>query len=176
MLEKLFEISLAKFFEREKKNIINGVAERNLCSRLGLYLELEAERERLIGYYADVEYNRKQNGEVKTILDGDYKVIRINCDLILHSRGEIISRDNLIAIEMKKVERPEVEKFNDINRLRAMTKKSYDNVWSFDGQTHPEHVCGYELGYFIEIDNVNNFYKVVKISSGEIINSTNGVF
>lgn len=100
----------SNFFQKERANILNGVAERNLCARLALYIELEMERIGLQGYYADVEYNRKQNGAVKTIMDDEYQIIRINCDLILHSRGEIIQRDNLIAVEMKKIERPQYEK------------------------------------------------------------------
>src|SRR3546814_10603420 len=37
-------------------------------------------------------------------------------------------------------------------RLRALTKTSYDDVWSADGRALPEHVCGYGLGYFVELD------------------------
>lgn len=123
MLDVLMRHAVQTFFQKEQANILNGVAERNLCARLALYIELEMERVGLQGYYADVEYNRKQNGAVKTIMDDEYQIIRINCDLILHSRGEIIQRDNLIAVEMKKSERPQYEKDSDINRLRAMTKK-----------------------------------------------------
>lgn len=176
MLDVLMRHAVQTFFRKERANILNGVAERNLCARLALYIELEMERIGLQGYYADVEYNRKQNGAVKTIMDDEYQIIRINCDLILHSRGEIIQRDNLIAVEMKKIERPQYEKDSDINRLRAMTKKSYDDIWSFDGETHPEHVCGYEYGYFLEIDNVNRSYNVITVIEGEVINQSNFLF
>ncbi|MDY4348487.1 hypothetical protein [Pectobacterium brasiliense] len=128
------------------------------------------------GYFADVEYNRKQNGKVKTIMDGDFNIVRINCDLILHSRGDNVERDNLIAIEMKKSERPKIEKKNDINRLRAMTKKSFDDIWSFDGKTHPEHVCGYEIGYFIEINNEDLSYNITSIYEGEVVSSKTAPF
>ena len=37
-----------------------------------------------------------------------------------------------------------------------MTKDSYDGVWSFDGKTLPEHVCGYDLGIYYEIDSKNS--------------------
>ena len=80
------------------------------------------------------------------------EVVTINCDLILHSRGEKMGNDNLIAIEMKKSTRPEEEKLSDKLRLRALTKSSYDDIWSYDGKAHPEHVCGYQLGIYIEID------------------------
>src|SRR3546814_3517435 len=78
--------------------------------------------------------------------------VRITCDLILHSRGRVVERDNLIAIEMKRLSHPEREKQKDRVRLRALTKTSYDDVWSADGRALPEHVCGYGLGYFVELD------------------------
>ena len=74
------------------------------------------------------------------------QVIQISADLILHSRGNNVAEDSLIAVEMKKSGRPTKEKHADRNRLRAMTKGSYDGIWSNDRTTHPEHVCGYRLG------------------------------
>lgn len=59
----------------------------------------------LIGYFADAEYNRKQNGQIKTIIDENMEEVKVQCDLILHSRGKNVERDNLIAIEMKKSNR-----------------------------------------------------------------------
>ena len=97
----------------------------------------------------------RNNGRVKTIYNDDLKVVTIICDLIVHSWGEIIEKDNLIALEMKKSYRPMKEKENDKARLVALTKDSYDGVWSFDGKTLPEHVCGYDLGIYYEIDSKN---------------------
>lgn len=151
MMIEILKDSLQIFVEGETDNILSGVSERNLCGRLALILEAVAHEAGLVGYYADAEYNRKQGGRIKTILDDHMQEVVINSDLILHSRGEIMARDNLIAIEMKKSHRPEAEKESDRARLRAMTKTSYDDVWVFDGVTPPEHVCGYELGTFIEI-------------------------
>lgn len=79
-------------------------------------------------------------------------IININCDVILHSRGNIIAQDNLIAMEMKKSNRPDEQKTSDKNRLRALTKDSYDDIWSFDGDTLPKHVCGYIFGFYLEIN------------------------
>ena len=152
-LLEFFNEGKTKFFQKEKRNIISGISERNLCGRLSIYLESLLEKYGLKGYYADTEYNRKQNETaVKSKLDENMEVVTINCDLILHSRGEKMGNDNLIAIEMKKSTRPEEEKLSDKLRLRALTKSSYDGVWSYDGKAHPEHVCGYQLGIFIEID------------------------
>lgn len=176
MLTQIFLKSLNLFLEREAENILSGVNERSLCSRFAIFLENIAHQNGLTDYYADTEYNRKQNGKVKTMLDDDMQVINITCDLVLHSRGEVIKRDNLIAIEMKKSERPEVEKSSDRARLRTLTKASFDNVWSFDGEFHPEHVCGYELGYFLELDRKNSSYKVQQFQSGKLTSEFSGQF
>ena len=176
MLSEIFKESLNTFFQRETRNILSGVSERNLCARLAIPLENIAHQKGFSEYYADTEYNRKQNGKVKTMLDEDMQVINITCDLILHSRGEVMGRDNLIAIEMKKSERPEEEKDSDRARLRTLTKSSFDDVWSFDGQTHPEHVCGYEVGYFVEVDKDNNYYKVQQFQEGKLTSEFDGQF
>ncbi len=151
----LFNEGKEKLFLKEIDNILAGVNERNLCGRLSTYLEILLEKYDLTEYYSDPEYNRKQNGKIKTILDDEINVVTINCDIIVHSRGNQIGKDNLLAIEMKKSNRPEHEKVSDKNRLRALTKDSYNNIWSNDGKTFPEHVCGYELGIYLELDIPN---------------------
>jgi hypothetical protein len=166
----LFDKAFNEFVSRERANIRKGVNERNLCSRFAMYLQHAAEALGLEGYYSDAEYNRN-NGQIKTILDDQMKVVSINCDVILHSRGEIIARDNLIAIEIKKSERPEQEKESDRRRLKALTKQSYDGIWSADGVTLPEHVCGYELGYFIDLDIQNTSVKVEVFKNGKPIDT-----
>ncbi|MCU7614829.1 hypothetical protein N0B16_10310 [Chryseobacterium sp. GMJ5] len=152
LLNNIFRESNNQFLEQEMDNISNDVIERNLCGRLAIYLNDKIRENKLIDYFVDTEYNRKQNGQVKTILDDEFNIININCDIIVHSRGNNISADNLIAIEMKKSNRPEQEKITDKKRLRALTKESYDDIWSNDGVTLPEHVCGYILGYYIELN------------------------
>lgn len=176
MLPDIFKDALDEFFASEAQNILSGVSERNLCARLAMQLERIANEKGLHGYYADTEYNRKQNGKVKTMMDDDMQVISITCDLILHSRGEIIEKDNLIAIEMKKSERPEEEKVSDRSRLRTLTKASFDDIWSYDGQTHPEHVCGYDLGYFVELNKNNSSYTVQEFKNGNLCRQFNGQF
>jgi hypothetical protein len=152
VLNAIFIEANNQFLKREVDNILNGISERNLCGRLSHYVELLLAKNKIKGYFADPEYNRKQNGAVKTILDDDAKIVTIQCDLIVHSRGTIVEQDNLIAVEMKKSNRPEEEKVDDKNRLRALTKDSYDGVWSADGIALPEHVCGYVLGFYMELN------------------------
>ncbi|MDP1744588.1 MAG: hypothetical protein Q8L90_03360 [Bacteroidota bacterium] len=152
LLNKILAEAIDLFFVEDLNSILDDVNERNLCGRLTIYLNDKVRENDIIGYYVDPEYNRMQDGRVKTILDEEYVVSNINCDLILHSRGGIIAQDNLLAIEMKKSNRPEEDKNNDRKRLRALTKESYDDIWSADGVTLPEHVCGYIFGIYMELN------------------------
>lgn len=151
-LNKIIDSALDDFFKIEISSILSDVAERSLCGRLAIHFENHMKAAGLVGYYADPEYNRKQEGQVKTILNGNMEIISITCDLIIHSRGENISKDNLIAIEMAKPNKTAAEMQSDRNRLMALTKASYDDVWSNDGTAHPEHVCGYVKGIFLIVD------------------------
>jgi len=152
-IRQIFEVALRRFLISETQEVLEGVNERANCGRLAIYLhEAAKEHELPHAYLVDVEYNRKQQGRIKTIMNGNYEIIRVNCDVILHSRGALLGQDNLIAIEMKKVDQPEDEKQKDRDRLCALTKSSFDDVWNADGVTPPEHVCGYLLGVFIELD------------------------
>lgn len=137
---------------------MSDVAERSLCSALAQCIYLEISNSKYSRYYVDTEYNRN-NEKVKTIYNDDLKVVSIVCDLIVHSRGEIVEKDNLIALEMKKA------------RLVALTKESYDGVWSFDGKTLPEYVCGYELGIYYEIDRKCSSIYVEYYTKGKILKS-----
>jgi hypothetical protein len=166
-MRELFYRSFDVFLVRERNNILNDVSERNLCQRLGFYLEDERKAAGLDGYFVDAEYNRQQNGHIKTIIDDEAREISITCDLILHSRGEMIQHDNLIAIEMKKSDRPARDKQNDRIRLRALTKPSYDGVWVNDGTGLPKYVCGYDLGLYIELDVGNGGVTVEEFERGE---------
>lgn len=103
-------------------------------------------------YYVDIGYNRNEGGTLKTIVNECEAPVAITCDLIVHSRGEKAHHDNLIAIEMKRATHPQSEKDKDRIRLACLTRDSYDNAWSFDGKTLPEHVCGYSLGIYYELD------------------------
>lgn len=139
------------FLSKEVDSIILNLSERSLCAQMMMYLRHELDISIFREYHVDVEYNRNDS-KIKTIIDNDMKVIAITCDLIVHSRGQIIAQDNLLAVEMKKSTAKKEEKDKDRNRLIALTKDSYDDVWSFDGVTLPEHVCGYLLGVYYEIN------------------------
>lgn len=151
-MTKLFELANQNFLCQDYELIDSKVSERTLCGSLMSYIrELIRNHPDYNGYFVDVEYNRNK-GRVKTIIDNDLQVITINCDLILHSRGMHPEQDNLIAIEMKKSNRPAHEKAKDRSRLMALTKDIFDDIWSYDGKTLPDHVCRYVLGVYYEID------------------------
>ncbi|WOD20607.1 hypothetical protein [Paraburkholderia kirstenboschensis] len=150
--ELVFKDALSAFIATEGESLLADVSERHTCGRLSLYLERQLQADGFCGYYADVEYNRKQQGQVKTIINEQLEVVQITPDIIVHTRGEKPPpHDNLIAVEVKKAARPEREKNDDRARLRAMTTTPYEGVWPWDG-CHPEHVCGYAVGVFLEID------------------------
>lgn len=168
-VRQVFEHALGRFLTNEVQEVLEGVNERANCGRLAIYLHEAANEHQVPGaYLVDVEYNRKQQGQIKTIMNGEGEVIRVNCDVIVHSRGLLVDQDNLIAIEMKKVDRPENEKQKDRDRLRALTKTSFDDVWNGDGMTQPEHVCGYSLGVFIELNRFNHECKIEYYQEGTL--------
>lgn len=167
----LFETANHQFLASSQSLLQSKVSERTLCGALMLCLHDSIKNKGSFDrYYVDVEYNRNK-GSVKTIsktISGQHEhIIKINCDLILHSRGEHPEQDNLIAIEMKKSTRPKSEKESDKDRLKALTKDSFDDIWAYDGHSLPEHVCRYVLGVYYEIDFKRQLVKIVYYWKGQ---------
>ena len=167
---QIFRSAFDEFLKRERANIINDVAERNLCGRLMIYIERSKDNQGLADYFTDTEYNRK-HGDVKTIIDSHYNVLKITCDLILHSRGRL-NPDNLIAIEMKKKHHKQADKDADRERLVALTMQ--DNVDPIE--QIPEHVSGYRLGLFIELDVTGAQFLIEKYQDGAKVGVETGSF
>lgn len=169
-LIELFENANKSFLESELDLFESNVSERTLCGALMLHLNSIIQNSEFAEYKVDVEYNRNKNGtvktHVKTIHGAEDVIVKINCDLIVHSRGNNIKQDNLIAIEMKKSERKKEEKDSDRTRLIALTKDSYDDIWSFDGKTLPKHVCRYALGIYYEVNCKNQAVNIEYYNKG----------
>jgi hypothetical protein len=142
-LEALFREALEEFVGREYALVRKNAHEQAICGRLARYVENSKDRQGLEGYRVDTEYNRHGNNvkRIRHAVTGE--PINIVCDLLLHSRGEQ-EQDNLIAVEMKKADGDEADKQRDRERLQALTTACPE------GQ--PDHVCGYKLGYFVEVD------------------------
>ena len=149
---ELFEASNLSFLREQKELIESNVSERTLCGQLMLYINNFKNDSDYSSYYVDVEYNRNYGGRIKTIKNEEEEIITINCDLILHSRGENLEQDNLIALEMKKSTGKKQQKDKDRERLKALTRQSFDNIWTKNGTELPEHICRYVLGVYYEIN------------------------
>src|SRR3569833_2780594 len=96
-LTAIFERANNSFLRDQKKFILSDVSERSLCGEFMKYLTHRIGETEFSSYHVDIEYNRN-NGKIKTIIDREERVVNITCDIIVHSRGESILLDNLIAI------------------------------------------------------------------------------
>lgn len=159
-ITKLFEEANCNLLKIDGDLFATQVSERTLCGALMLHIhDLIKDDYNYNGYCVDVEYNRNKGGVKtirKTIRNANEEIIKINCDIILHSRGNRIEQDNLLAIEMKKSTRTNIEKQKDKERLIALTKDTFDDIWAWNGRNLPEHVCRYVLGVYYEINYRRN--------------------
>jgi len=172
-IKALFETANQSLLTCDKELFENQVSERTLCGALMLHFHncMQNDSSKWNGYHADVEYNRNKGSirGFKTIYSSG-SVIRINCDLIIHSRGHITEQDNLIAIEVKKSTRHPAEKNKDRERLIALT--STPSAEGVDSPELPEHVCGYALGVYYEINYHRRSILIEYYRHGEIAESS----
>ena len=98
--------ALQYLYEFDYDNIKYDVSERNICARLALHMEnimrrYDARKEKpfFAKYYADVEYNRMGNGEIKRYENSEHLPKDMVSDLLIQSRG---AEPNYLAVEMKK--------------------------------------------------------------------------
>lgn len=151
----LFEEANKKLLTVDKKLFDRDVSEPGMCGALMIHLhDLMQKDGEYVGYYTDLEYNRNigyPDHQKKVIIQRNGKTRRIKCDLIIHSRGEKICQDNLLAVEMKKTYRSKIDKQADRDRLMALTSDWY-NGKARPHTSLPEYVCGYVLGIYYELD------------------------
>ena len=98
--------SICKLYKEDFSNIRFDVSERNICARLAHHMEnIMREYDAKNGtsfftsYYADVEYNRMGNGDMKYYEDSLKRPKYMLSDLLIQSRG---NEGNLLAVELKK--------------------------------------------------------------------------
>lgn len=99
--------AIKRLYKIDYDNIRFGVSERNICARLAhhienLMCEYDRQHEKKIfkGYYADIEYNRMGNGDLKQYENSEHRPKYMVSDLLIQTRGY---ENNLLAIEMKKM-------------------------------------------------------------------------
>lgn len=173
LLERIFEEANDNFLKNNHLLLKTRVSERTLCGALMIELYEKLKKTKYWEYFVDVEYNRNHGGKLKTIKRDDYQIVKINCDLIVHSRGQNAYRDNLIAIEMKKSSVKEKYKDSDRCRLECLTKRPDQDVWSYGGEALPEHVCGYGLGVYYEVNYGKKNILVEYYNKGQCYHSYN---
>lgn len=98
--------ALKKLYQVDYDNIRFEVSERNICARLAHHMEniiREYDRSNntnyFLKYFADVEYNRMGNGDLKHYENSEHRPKYMVSDLLIQSRGY---ERNLLAVEMKR--------------------------------------------------------------------------
>lgn len=169
---QFFNAGFAAFIEREKQHMVGDPAERNLCARLMLHLESVKERFGFGRYEVDPEMNRMNGVDVKHMLGGDGRLIRIECDLVIHRRAEA---DNLVAMEMKKIGQPEADKDANRTRLRILTlprDRAREAVFPVSGPGRLPYVSGYQVGLFLILDGDHRLFEIEEYRNGEKVGDT----
>lgn len=99
--------SIKQLYQEDYDNIRFGVSERNICARLAHHMEnIMREYDRsnnsyyFYSYYADVEYNRMGNGDLKQYENSEHRPKYMVSDLLIQSRGY---EQNYLAVEMKRI-------------------------------------------------------------------------
>ena len=98
--------SLKRLYQVDYDNIRFGVSERNICARLAHHMEnimreydSSHSTRYFRNYYADVEYNRMGNGDLKQYENSKRIPTYMVSDLLIQSRGY---ERNYLAVEMKR--------------------------------------------------------------------------
>lgn len=98
--------SLKRLYQVDYDNIRFGVSERNICARLAHHMEnimreYDSSHDTYYfnGYFADVEYNRMGNGDLKQYENSEKRPQYMVSDLLIQSRGY---EPNYLAVEMKR--------------------------------------------------------------------------
>lgn len=122
--------SLKRLYKVDYDNIRFGVSERNICARLAHHMEnimreYDSSHDTYYfnGYFADVEYNRMGNGDLKQYENSEKRPQYMVSDLLIQSRGY---ERNYLAIEMKRKGNNRHAK-EDKNRLASMVSSRPKN-------------------------------------------------
>lgn len=124
VLHSILIPSICKLYKEDFSNIRFDVSERNICARLAHHMEnimreYDAKNRTsfFTSYYADVEYNRMGNGDMKYYEDSLKRPKYMVSDLLIQSRGY---KGNLLAVELKKKGATKEAIDNDIKRLKSL--------------------------------------------------------
>ena len=143
----IFLNSVEDVYLYDAVNIGDGVSEWNICARLAMYFEKRMHAydylhrtEKFKNYYADVEYNRSYNGNLK-IVDGN----KVRCDMIVQTREE--TKPNYLVLELKKPDNQQ-KREDDIREIKRM-------VMPREQGTADYYNCGTHMGIFMDYNKEN---------------------
>lgn len=124
VLHNILIPSICILYKEDFSNIRFDVSERNICARLAHHMEnIMSEYDVKNGtsfftsYYADVEYNRMGNGDMKYYEDSLKRPKYMVSDLLIQSRGY---EGNLLAVELKKKSSTKKAITKDRERLESL--------------------------------------------------------
>lgn len=124
VLHSILIPSICKLYKEDFSNIRFDVSERNICARLAHHMEnimreYDAKNRTsfFTSYYADVEYNRMGNGDMKYYEDSLKRPKYMVSDLLIQSRGY---EGNLLAVELKKKGSTKKDIAKDRERLTSL--------------------------------------------------------
>ena len=116
--------SICILYKEDFSNIRFDVSERNICARLAHHMEnimreYDAKNRTsfFTSYYADVEYNRMGNGDMKYYEDSLKRPKYMVSDLLIQSRGY---EGNRLAVELKKKGSTKKAISKDRERLKSL--------------------------------------------------------
>ena len=153
------------FIKDNIRNIELGVSEVTLQGNFSQAFKEILKEMKIYNYYSEINYNKNKQF-TKCIINEKMEYFDIFCDLIIHSCGENLEQDNLLAIEMKKKENRK-DRLKDRKRLEIMTSDSYVGEILFDEL--PTYICRYSLGIFYDLDVKKRQIELDFYQHGELI-------
>lgn len=131
LINDILIAAINRLYQVDYDNIRFGVSERNICARLAHHIEnimreydMQHDDSPFIGYFADVEYNRMGNGDLKQYENSMHRPQYMVSDLLIQSRGY---ERNLLAVEMKR--KGNYNKVNeDKERLKSLVSSASNDI------------------------------------------------
>lgn len=179
IIEEILLPAIKRLYKIDYDNIRLQVSERNICARLALHIEnIMYEYDQLHenkvfeGYYADIEYNRMGDGDLKQYENSDHRPKYMVSDLLIHSRGY---ERNLLAVEMKKKGNYRNNR-EDRERLMSLVSSAktevgnqcvHDTLLGTFMIYSPEEVY---IEYYENVDGLGTMTNRIRIPIGMLIN------
>lgn len=131
LINEILIPAINRLYQIDYDNIRFGASERNICARLAHHLENimreydQQHNSRIFqNYFADVEYNRMGNGDLKQYENSEHLPQYMVSDLLIQSRGY---ERNMLAVEMKR--RGNYNKVNkDRERLISLVSSANNGI------------------------------------------------